>query len=670
MPSQTARRVASVEEAEELRQDLSKLHILPRAPFLFRNLEYVKRDRAAARRTFWDLSWATANDRRHLILTIHPTACMLAKRTAQQLLHPSHSLPRVPERPYVPRKAQLSISLVAETKQGTWAFGTRSVEILVWPEEHVEAKVRPMDISANVKFDLSAVVGVMGNQPTWLGLVVEITSHDEKAKLPNAAAAVLRGHIALLEEKENNPILLRDSAADVPMYFASPHEQPMEARRMQIDDNCRKDATINLALKGAIQDVKDLLNVSREKPKVHVQCRYYSKELEFWDGITRHDFLCPWCHRNCYRFRTLVTHLQVEHENIGFAVEGVPGFENSHIPMSLKFDVIPAPPKEEPNGRANGVRTPSGDLPTESVYLNPRKYKTLPADTKDSHCEQNGCCDNGKFGNMNRRPRADEDGMSTDSEGEGESPQDFVRAMRGELWGICKFCGRKRTESASNKYRGKDFCSEYCDVMYQEKMRPAADGNKKNDKSMLEMASVQREKKFDFQEAFGHLQLYHIVSVSDIKEEHYDPDELDSEDEVDQSWRLDLLMERVCGLEDVTPKEKLMWIMWNKFVHENYPIPSVYSERYTRYTMELFALEYGPQVKEKKLRVHFLGFLRALHTHGLIDVDAITSVMLCLDGRKKRRQCAMSSRPEYPTAQPVRTTKKTARAQRRTRKRS
>lgn len=154
------------------------------------------------------------------------------------------------------------------------------------------------------------------------------------------------------------------------------------------------------------------------------------------------------------------------------------------------------------------------------------------------------------------------------------------------------------------------------------------------------------EKKFE--DSFGRLRLYHIVSMAEITPAHYDEDDPDSEEEVDQSWRLDLNMERVRSLEDCSAKEKVLWLLWNKFAHDNYPIPSVYGERYTRYTVELFTILHRAELNHLKLRVQLLGFLKALHIHGLIDSPAVKSVMECLDGKKKRRDIAISARPEQP----------------------
>ena len=146
-----------------------------------------------------------------------------------------------------------------------------------------------------------------------------------------------------------------------------------------------------------------------------------------------------------------------------------------------------------------------------------------------------------------------------------------------------------------------------------------------------------RPKRINYKEAMGYLKLYHVVSVHEANVDLFEDDEPDSEEEVDQTWRMDLSLEAVRYLEGMSPKEKAMWLMWNKFAHDEYPFPSFYGEGYSRFTLDLFALQYSSQIKQFKLRLPFLGFLRAVHRHGLIDSVAIKFIMRCLHGKKRRK---------------------------------
>lgn len=556
------------------------------------------------------------------------------------------------------------------------SFGSRRCSVFVWPEEHLKAGVVPVDVPVEIVFDLSAVVGVLGSFPAWMGLVVEVVSGEPSAKPVNGYAATLRGETGLAGSGDEGWVV-KNGTVQVPLRFVA----LKDVGGSQVEEEViARDGTVSLTLQGGVQDVGKMLEEG-DRPRVYVRCRYRSKELPFWDGILRHDFLCPWCHRNCYRFRTLFTHLQVEHEELGFAVEGIQGFEGGTVPMTLEFDVVGVMDNGGKVVQDGGVVddnnnwNPKSDADTEGVYANPGgRFRALALEKRREEEMEKGMAEVSLAETAEKRggekETVGEDGAdSTDSEGE---EKDFVRIMRSELSDLCKYCARPRPKGEEHRYGKTHFCSEYCDVMYKNKMAEADNPEERQlqPPPMVETATVPRAKTFDYKETLGHLKLYHIVSVSEVKEDHFDPDDPDSEDEVDHSWRLDLSMERIRSLDDASPKEKLLWMMWNKFAHENYPIPSVYAERYTRYTLELFALEYGPQVAQKKLRVQFVGFLRALHIHGLIDTVAITSIMLCLDGKKKRRQCAPSNRPEVVSEQRMRGRPRGAQKQRRSKKRS
>ncbi len=136
------------------------------------------------------------------------------------------------------------------------------------------------------------------------------------------------------------------------------------------------------------------------------------------------------------------------------------------------------------------------------------------------------------------------------------------------------------------------------------------------------------------------------MSLSPVHEEHFDEENADSEDEVDHSWRLRITEDKLHHLDGPSAKERVLWILWNRYAHDNYPAPGAYAERYTRYSLEVFVFEYGTEIHRLQLRTALVGFLRALHIHGLIDAEGFKSVFLCLDGKKKRQHCRISRRAE------------------------
>lgn len=604
--------------------------------------------------------------------------------------------------------AQLRISLVLHTDTGRLAFGHRAVTIRLWPAEHVEKGVEVQDVAAAVTFDLSAAVALCGATPSALSLLLELASDSPMAKQHHAYPATLRGELLLIDRVlGDKPV--PNGRVSVPMRFAPadapsvPHKPqgkgPLSMEHLISDDSSedrtsgaemvsaamapptsgkargktpnatrQPDATIFLDVKGAVEHANKAL-ASPERPKVFITCSYASKENPVWNGIVRHDFVCPWCHRNCYRFRTLLNHFQVEHDDMGFAVEGLPGPgsgpSNAHVkgvPFTLKFEVSAIDAKSEKKKRQRAMRRKekregengiglsmaNGDL--EDVYMNPRKYpshhRSVSVEKTDNDTsEVQNSMANVSITDKEGNSQSDAESVETDVEGD-DPTRDVPDILKEELWNRCKNCQRPHPSSNYFAVDRKKFCSEFCEIIFKKKMEDERGVPPGERGPILGLSSSPRKPSFNYQEKLGHLQLYHVVSVSEAKEEHYDEGDPDSEEEVDHSWRLDLSMERVRHLEDATPKEKILWMMWNKFAHENYPIPSLYAERYTRYTLELFALEYGKEVAFYKLRVQFVGFLRALHIHGLIDTVAILSIMKCLDGKKKRRDLGISTRPE------------------------
>ena len=76
-----------------------------------------------------------------------------------------------------------------------------------------------------------------------------------------------------------------------------------------------------------------------------------------------------------------------------------------------------------------------------------------------------------------------------------------------------------------------------------------------------------------------------------------------------------------------------------------------------RHEREMFAVMNGQLILAEcpgqgSLRPEFYGFLRALHTHGSLDGDGVSSVKRCLDGAKTLAECAASCVPRGRDCQP------------------
>lgn len=142
--------------------------------------------------------------------------------------------------------------------------------------------------------------------------------------------------------------------------------------------------------------------------------------------------------------------------------------------------------------------------------------------------------------------------------------------------------------------------------------------------------------------------LYHLKSLATVMPEHVGDDDNDSEDDVDEDWRLQCSIDDLWKHSGLTPRQRVLGILWNQFAHEKYAAAE-WGERYTRHSLEMFALMHRREIVaprgERSLRFEFFAFLRALHVHGCMDATGMLSVMLCLDGAKQYQDCASSAKP-------------------------
>jgi len=143
-----------------------------------------------------------------------------------------------------------------------------------------------------------------------------------------------------------------------------------------------------------------------------------------------------------------------------------------------------------------------------------------------------------------------------------------------------------------------------------------------------EQREVAEKKKAKFEEAKESLTkriFYHAVTSAPI-----DPEDLfvDSDDDVDETWRLNMENDLLDEFTDVHPKEKVFMKLWNTFLfHRN----GIYSDKRVPEACEEFARKYGPKIKELNLRAEALMHLVTLWDFGLIDSVGITKVMGIFD---------------------------------------
>lgn len=661
-------------------------------PFLMRNLRYVREDRQLGRHRVWDLNWSFNNYRsqhrpRHLILTMSPSRCVISPNTAKQLfqntgsgLAPASLLSSFTTQP-TPQSAKIHLALHACQKDNRKiAFAVRQSTIRVWPRSQNAPPdtLTYDDLPLSVRFDLSSYMPLLTDELAELTLVIRITpmpsttkpiGSGTSRKRPFALIGVLRiwkaedSQYGTAVPNTSTIVQLKLSSQDFPFRYGDPNSEEIEVSAIRMDEKqgCFENS-ISVHVHGHVEHLTEFIQAL--KPAILVSVKYTSWMFPHWGGIKRHDFICPWCHRNCHRFRTLLSHFQVEHDHLRMSLHGMKSNQlsvsTSEIPFSVHLDVTPVdrPTPQakikplESSSRAQGQPTrpsprPSVEFPTglrplpktESpwdddgeLYVNPQRFKSYTRRAKQLKESED------MRAAMSTVNLDETDDDSTSTVIENGRPNDILSIVRDEM-NYCMHCGRKHNRTYDPKSK---FCSEWCVLMFKKENK--RDGGR----SLVASASATREPKINYKETLGKLQLYHIGSVSEMKESHYDEDDPDSEEEVDQTWRLDLNIERVRSLEAVSSKEKVLWIMWNKYAHENYPIPSLYGERYMRYTVELFVLEHRFEIREMKLRTQLYGFLKCLHIHGLIDSEAILSAMKCLDGITKRRDIAKSSRPEMP----------------------
>lgn len=681
----TQRKGGSVSKrrAGELVQDILGFRRFGPPPFLVRNLSYVKEHKDQDPNNVADLRWSTRSvrgdgGRRQLFLKCFAKRCILTDATIKRIKRKVAGHRHLPKAQnggalFQPGKLRLWVSVVLRSEECI-SFGVRETSIRLWPKTFADSGGTITDLNIAQSFDLSAMMSFLMHFPNRLSIVAEIYALDASGCVGMEQSPMLRGEHVLLDSSVSASTSLPDQ--EVVLELRNPREQGLlKFPAMGIkpgDDNVAAmsdTASHNVLFNGAAQSgpiarpngngmartnggrpkadpcghvsigLTGSLNNAKEEPEaldpfkehVLVKCTYRSDSIRNWEGLIRHDFMCPWCHRNCRRLRTLLSHFHLEHEQMEISLDAMQeSGENQNEPFfTINFRIDPAPAYRQLE-RTRADPNAAG----EHVMVNRSRHPLYPIDNGADVTDQ-----------LDMRKCAVRDEGDSDATVADDEVDVSLEGIALDQWKRCKHCERPhRCIYEANVH----FCGEWCEIAHRNGF-VEENGAKK----LADLSSSKREPRINFAETLGKRTLYHVVSLNPVKEEEFDEDEPDSEDEVDHSWRLRITEDKLNHLEGTSDKERVLWILWNRYAHDNYPAPGAYAERYTRYSLELFALEYGDEIRRCHLRVPLVGFLRALHVHGLIDADGFQSVILCLDRKKKFDDCRRSRRAEARVPYPA-----------------
>lgn len=524
-------------------------------------------------------------------------------------------------------------------------------------------------------FDYSAIVGFLRRFPARI--VVRVEFYEGDAGEVRVPGTLLRpryvAEVGVFNEAVDGDGLARymDEEVDVVSGFGG-GEVDVGGEQCVEGQGKGEAWKVKLWVRGGPQwvvgDGGDVDLESREG--VQVLLSYYSPALPWWNGIVMRDFSCPWCCQTFTRLRTLLVHFQSTHQDAKLLFESLldeklleePGAEE-RLPIVLNVSVfrvekgdagaLDAGPARKRTARARkiagqgsvagvanghvaeagcvGVGSGPGSGSGSGAWEETQAAANSPAPNGTGHC----CNGNGQMVNLN---------------GDIDRVVDNRVVPGGLVSSTCSYCHRNYQAPAGDMFQ---FCGEWCEVLKKsERMRLLEEAGDKCCVSvpLRELASRPRPQKIDFDETLGKRQLFHLGNIP-YKKSHFCEDDPDSEEELDRSWRLQLAEDAVAEA-DLPPKHKVLWTMWNRYVFDR-GSPGAYGNQYTRYALEMFALEMREPILSLGLRVHLVAYLRALHIHGCIDAEALLSVVECLDGKRKLRQCRESRRPRSSINFPV-----------------
>lgn len=638
-------------------------------PFLVRNLKYVKDHRHEMSTKLWDLKWATNPLRgryqpRQLSLKCVLRRCILPDAVYRRFIPRGAAASGV-----VTGRVRLWLSVVTGLGENI-AFGVREGTLRLWMRTHADGGAPIDDLNVTHTFDVSGILAFLETHPARMSVIAEIYAQKSRSAT-GENVPILRGEQCLLDRDISDATSVPNKDFVIHLYNCakqpttepkmglSPKSDKAEAGSSEfpIDTVQMKDrghryayeedtsmismlnsrGIVTLSLTGVLRN----LNTGNRNGLLHsehilIECQYNAPEFPWWEGIVRHDFICPWCHRNCRRLRTLLFHFQLDHDRADLSLEAVEdperGNTNTEPSFILIFNITPV--NGRPDQGSKVVKPKSGaTIPDENVVVNKRRFSGYQRNIEDyvDELDMTKCRVSGKVVGSE---------TSSDTTQYDDIPLSQFGGAMGDGWARCQACGRSHQRIYKHNIK---YCSEWCEIAHKNNVEVNENGSAALFSSR---PTSSRRKRIDFRETLGDKTLYHVVSLTPFLEDHFDEDGADSEDDIDHSWRFRIVEDKLAALEDAYPKNRVLWTMWNRYAFENYPAPGAYAERYTRYACEMFVFEYGSEIQRLNLRLQLCAFLRILHEHGCIDADAFKSVLLCLDGKKKRRQCAVSGRPE------------------------
>jgi VEFS-Box of polycomb protein len=630
---------------------------LSRRPFLLRNLSNF-----SDRLDYFNLLWIPRNTSDQRRSVVHVNVHKLVVNGKHMTLLTGGGTPRVGI------TANVSLQLVFEDVSGRkTAFTTASQKCEIQYPWQSESRNRFRDSlnSGELSLDMTAILTFLRRFPTkaTIALIVSYRLDDEEDDNARLCPGTLLSSRTTLYDSigGSSPWIkkgtrsaslvfdgvsaVRRPAATLGLVAGSKEDSalPLEAHDVaDLDDVSAGQSSV--AVGTAVFDLHggpewtgvSKLSISNRARDVHVSMSYTSNELPWWNGIDRHDFVCPWCHLTTRRLRSLLMHLQVDHRSPKFTMDGPPNENMFHdqamasrleIQLNIQFmNILDAQNIDKGAEHANNPR----------IYRCQHRHPTDLDPEIDAAGSSIMATSLPVLSNITpARPSSANEILVT-----GELSSASIANQQDSEVVVCSYCKREYLLPLTGASQSK-CCGEWC-FLLQEAARTIAGQPAEECPPLISFASPNRGQTIDFRNALGNRELYHVISVAPFPESHFDENDPDSEDEVDHSWRLTVQEEDITTLP-VGVKHKLLWTMWNRHVFENDSCGS-YGYQFTRYEVEIFAIELRPEILRLGLRVHFVAFLRALSIHGHIDSEAVLSAVQCLDHRKKRRACKDSRR--------------------------
>eukprot|EP00171_Calliarthron_tuberculosum_P009924 IDg9924t1 len=454
------------------------------------------------------------------------------------------------------------------------AFGVREGAVRLWMKTHVDGDAQIDDLNVAYNFDVSGILAFLETHPSRISIIIELYAHKSRG-MGMEDVPVLRGEQCLLDSdiSDSTSVPSKDfvvqlysstkqqAAIKQPKMGMSPNPGPRTARgvldspaktlnsvSMEADstiedknseqqkfafenDSSRNLAnssrgTVILSVNGVLRNMHpDELGKGVFSKHILIECQYTAPEFPWWDGIIRHDFICPWCHRNCRRLRTLLFHFQLEHDRAELALEAVQEHEkngaNIEPSFILNFNITPVESRQRQDNhykpkKRNSSTGKTVGIPDENVVVNRSRFSRYACDSEDD-------ADEIDMSNCRVTSKGEASDASSDTTQYDDAPPPNMGALG---WGKCKACNR----SHHRMYRHDlNYCSEWCEIAHKNKVQidndednMSPDGSQMNDNPMSSLATASCRRRINFKKTLGDKVLYHVVSLSPFLEEHFD----------------------------------------------------------------------------------------------------------------------------------------------------